>query len=497
MLTYTKIMNIFRTLHRSILVLFAVVVVSIVTLIHFSITKIVAEQSRSHQESLSPAVKLVIKQVIEPLHVAETLSKSQELREIMQFSATNDASFNEKKIFATLKRLEQEFDMGFFVALEKQRMQYNSDGSTINLVEGDVNWYFKFRDRPETSVGDIGKWEDTHFYIDIKIFDENNQFIGFFGVAKSLAQFIDVFEKHKATYGNDFIFVDPTGTVMLSSDPLLNASNSKFNNLKDTPWYQQTIKKMGIDSKLALTIDAPVEDINNELVNINEQDILVAQVNLDLFNWTMLLMSPLNEKQIEISSGFMFSAITVLAVIFILFLIIYNLLYYFRRDMQTDELVLPFCKMPSDEKIKYVIDSRAYEDDAYLVLIQLNDFYQRPITTKNLPVLTGVGTKISEFLLESVQKFNTASEFGKVNESQWLILLQTTNEDESKRFMENIRHGLATIQTECEKQQEVLKFSTCKVKLSEEDSFVTAILRLKPALDNLKTVGKLNNVVDF
>lgn len=37
---------------------------------------------------------------------------------------------------------------------------------------------------PEKSVGDIGKWEDTHFFIDIKIFDENNQFIGFFGVAK-------------------------------------------------------------------------------------------------------------------------------------------------------------------------------------------------------------------------------------------------------------------------------------------------------------------------
>lgn len=71
------------------------------------------------------------------------------------------------------------------------------------------------------------------------------------------------------------------------------------------------------------------------------------------------------------------------------------------------------------------------------------------------------------------------------------------NDDESKRCMENILHGLATIQTEYEKQQEVLKFSTCKVKLSEEDSFVSAILRLKAALDNLKTIGKLNNVVDF
>jgi hypothetical protein len=490
-------MNIFRKLHRSILVLFAIVVVAIVTLIHFSMTKIVAEQSRAHQISLSPAVKLVVRQVIEPLHIAETLSKSKELKKIMRFSAANDASFNEKQIFETLKRLEQEFEMGFFVALEKQRMQYNSDGSTIKLVEGEVNWYFKYRDMPEKSIGDIGKWEDTHFFIDIKIFDENNQFVGFFGVAKSLSQFIEVFENHKATYGHDFIFVDPKGTVMLSSDPALNASKSNFNNLKDLTWYQQTVNQMGIDPDTALATDASVQNINNELVNINGRDILIAQVNLDLFNWTMLLMSPLNEQQIHISNGFMFSAISVLVVIFLLFLIIYNLLYYFRKDLQNEGLVLPYCKMQSDEKIKYLVNSKAYEKDAYLVLIQLNDFYQRPITTENLGMLTGIGTRVSEFLLDSVHKFNTKSEFGKVNESQWLVLLQKSSSDESTNLMDNIRHGLATIQTECEQQQEVLKFSTCKVKLSEEDTFVSAILRLKPALDNLKTNDTLTQVVDF
>lgn len=491
-------MNIFRTLHRSILFLFAIVVVSIVTLIHFSMTKIVAEQSRAHQASLSPAVQLVVDQVIEPLHVAETLSKSTELAEIMQVSkSTAGSSIDEAKIFKTLKRLEQEFEMEFFVALEKQRMQYNSDGTTLKLTEGDVSWYFKYRDTPEKSVGDIGKWEDTHFYIDIKIFDENGQFLGFFGVAKSLSQFLKVFEDHKAMYGHDFIFVDPVGTIMLSSDPALNASQSNFNNLKDIPWYRQTLRNMGTDTQVTLSESGFVQDINNQLVTINEQDILVAQVNLDLFNWSMLLLAPLNEQQTEISSGFMFSAITVLVIIFLLFLVIYNLLYFFRKDMQNEGLVLPYCKMQSDEKIKYLIDSVGYENEAYLVLIQLNDFYQKPVTTTNLEVLTAVGTKISEFLLESVHKFNREGEFGKVNESQWLILLQRTNQQEAKMFMDNIRHGLATIRTECKEQQDVLKFSTCKVRVTEEDNFVSAILRLKPALDNLHSSDGLHNVVDF
>lgn len=73
-------MNIFRTLYRSILVLFAIVVVAIVTLIHVSMTKIVAERSRALQVSLSPAVKLVVRQVIDPLHITEALGKSKELK---------------------------------------------------------------------------------------------------------------------------------------------------------------------------------------------------------------------------------------------------------------------------------------------------------------------------------------------------------------------------------------------------------------------------------
>lgn len=57
-------MNIFRTLHRSILLLFVVVVVSIVTLVHFSVSKIVAEQSRAQQQSHSPAVELIVEQLM-------------------------------------------------------------------------------------------------------------------------------------------------------------------------------------------------------------------------------------------------------------------------------------------------------------------------------------------------------------------------------------------------------------------------------------------------
>ena len=133
-------MKTFRTLHRSILLLFAVVVIAIVTLVHFSVNKIVAEQSRAQQQSLSPAISLIVNQLLKPLHVSEALGHSRELVELM-----DKDQVNEEDIFTALSRLEEEFGLYFFIASEKARMQYNSDGSTIPLVKGEVSWYFKYK----------------------------------------------------------------------------------------------------------------------------------------------------------------------------------------------------------------------------------------------------------------------------------------------------------------------------------------------------------------
>ena len=97
-----KPVNAFRTLHRSILLLFAVVVIAIVTLVHFSISKIVAEQSRAQQQSLSPAISLIVSQILKPLHVSEALGKSRELVTLMEKNQLDEA-----EIFSALERMEQ------------------------------------------------------------------------------------------------------------------------------------------------------------------------------------------------------------------------------------------------------------------------------------------------------------------------------------------------------------------------------------------------------
>lgn len=419
-------MNTFRTLHRSILVLFAVVVLAIVTLVHFSVSKIVAEQSRAQQSSTSPAVSLIVNQLFKPLHISETLGKSRELIEIM-----NADRLDETKVYAVLRRLEQEFGMTFFIAHEETRMQYHSDGSKLALDEDKVNWYFKYKAIDDDEVADIGKWEDPHFYIDLKMFNDNGKFLGFFGVGKSLNSFINVFKQYKKRYGYDFLFVDPNGNIMLSSDPTLLASSSDFKHLSTLSWFT----------------DLPQEvqgnrDLNNRLVNIDEKDFLIAEVVLPQFDWTVYLLSPLDKRQTEISNGFIFSVVSLLIIVFALFLLINNLLYFFRKDMKSDLIIRNNARLPDKKQMTDIYHQQIKQHGSLsLVLVDVDHFSDiNDIHGRNAG--DEVLEKVSDYLRRHISEGHV---LGRWSSEVFIILMPNTGPNEAQNCANNLRHGIATL----------------------------------------------------
>ncbi|MCU7553451.1 sensor domain-containing diguanylate cyclase [Alteromonas sp. ASW11-19] len=418
-------MNAFRTLHRSILLLFAVVVIAIVTLVHFSISKIVAEQSRAQQQSLSPAISLIVEQLLKPLHISEALGKSRQLVSLLEAP-----TLNEDEVYETLARLEDEFGMTFFLASEDARMQYNSDGTSLALKEGEVSWYFKYKDVDAPAVADIGKWEDTHFYIDIKLFNDNGRFLGFFGIGKSLKSFISVFETYKQQYGYDFLFVDKAGDIMLSSDPDLVASYSEFTNLTELPWY----------ASLPLDVQN-LQALNNKLVSIDQEEYLIAEVKLNQFDWTVYLLSPLDERQAEISQAFIFSVVTLLIVVFSLFLLIYNLLYYFRQDMQPELIVRNANRLPDRNNLAPMYqDIITHHESVSVILVDIdnfgviNDTYGRNVGDEVLD-------KVATFLTSSTRENDIV---GRWSSEEFIVFLPGTGPHEATEIAQNLRHGLAT-----------------------------------------------------
>ncbi|MFT6896037.1 MAG: diguanylate cyclase (GGDEF)-like protein [Paraglaciecola sp.] len=418
-------MNIFRTLHRSILLLFAVVAISIVILVHFSVSKIVAEQSRAQQQSLSPAFELIVEQLMKPLHISETLVQAKELKDLMAAPVPDEIA-----IFNTLGRLQAEFDMNFFIASEQSRRQYNSDGSTTELIDGEVSWYFKYKDQPTNVVADIGKWEDTHFYIDLKVFDENKRFLGFFGVGKSLSSFLQLFSQYKETYGYDFIFVDQDTNITLSSDSTLLAENSTFKQLADLPWYKK------------LSSDEQQGSLNNLLIKIDGSDVLIAELNIQPFNWTLYLLTPLDPRQTEISRGFIISIVTLLAVIFGLFLLIYNLLYYFKQDMQKTRHIDVLTELANRSSITLKFDEMMYQKiSVSMVLINLDNF-QTVNETHGRKAGDVVLRQIASMLQLELRENDI---LGRWAGEEFILLLPNTGPHEAMEIAQKLRDRLAAM----------------------------------------------------
>ncbi|MFQ3235449.1 MAG: diguanylate cyclase (GGDEF)-like protein [Paraglaciecola sp.] len=416
-------MNIFRTLHRSILLLFAVVAISIIILVHFSISKIVAEQSRSHQLSLSPPFELIIEQLMKPLHISETLAQSKEIKNFMGAPMPDEIA-----IFDTLKRLQAEFDMNFFIARDLNRRQYNSDGSTNELIDGEVSWYFKYKNLPENVVADLGKWEDIHLYIHLKVFDKKERFLGFFGVGKSLPSFVQLFSQHKETYGYDLIVVDQDSRIMLASDPTLLVENSNFKQLTDLPWYKH------------LPTDQQLGSLNNFLIKIDGYEVLVAELNIQPFNWTLYVLTPLDSGQTKISWGFIISIVTLFAIIFGLFLLIYYLLYYFKQDMQKNRQMDVLTELANRSSIIQKFDEMMYQKlSVSLVLINLDNF-----KTVNETHGRKAGDVVLRQIASMLQlELRENDILGRWKGEEFILLLPDTGPHEAMQIAHKLRDRLA------------------------------------------------------
>jgi diguanylate cyclase (GGDEF)-like protein len=416
--------NIFRTLHRSILMLFVIVVISIVTLVHFSISKIVAEQSRAQQQSHSPALQLIVEELMKPLHISQTLVKARELHNIM-----GAPSIDEGQVFATLARMHNEFDLNFFIASETSRIQYNSDGTKIVLDESTVDWYFRYKAQPVDAMADIGQWQNPQFYIDLKVYDDEMQFLGVFGVGKSLQGFTEIFNQYKTAYGYDFIFVDQNNDITLTSDPELLVQGATFKNLNDLPWYG------------ALSENEQAS-LNNLLLPIDGVESLIAELNIQAFDWTLYLLTPLQSRQIDISRGFIISIVTLLAVIFGLFLLIYNLLYYFKRDIQKIKQIDILTELPNRSNITLKFEELMYQKQSVsLVLVDLDNF---------TPINETHGRKAGDIVLRQVTKMLMAEIrdkdiLGRWSGAEFIILMPDTGPHEAAEICQKLCNKLAAM----------------------------------------------------
>jgi diguanylate cyclase (GGDEF)-like protein len=260
-----------------------------------TISDLAGKQSQQHQQSISPVFTLIEKQLIEPLQIATTLADVGVYDEYFLSDSPDKES-----LMAQLQAYEERFDLLFYLAHEKSRKQFNSDGSDFDLIEGEVYWYFELKEQTDSRVQAVlGKREDVHLYIDVRKYDIDDKFLGFVGVGKSLADFLSSFEAFRASYGHEFLFVNNNDEIVLSSLPELSPEEAELGSdnivvktTDDVVWYQDFVEQ------------TKQEAWPSALVTGEKGDLLVSKLDLQSLNWSLYILTPLDVRQQQVNQSF-------------------------------------------------------------------------------------------------------------------------------------------------------------------------------------------------
>jgi diguanylate cyclase (GGDEF)-like protein len=306
-----------RSFKKLVFGLFLLVSITVGYAAYLAVSNIVGEQHRLQNESISPVFSLVDREILKPLYISETLAYSEMFNHLIE-----PAEPDHDVIYDHLEILEKKFNLEFFIASEKHRRQYFSERTSIELIEGEIDWYFKIKAMDSDLLADVGRSEDPQLFFDVKIYNKQNEYIGIVGVAKSLQVFLKEFSDYKSKYGYDFLFLNDNNTVVLSSYSQQLANGADLKNIEEFIWYQKIDQSSLIDGSL-----------NSVLVNLAGDDFLISELYINELKWRLLLLIPLKTKQMQLNKTFFFNISMVTIFGLSLFLVIYWITNKYRKGI--------------------------------------------------------------------------------------------------------------------------------------------------------------------
>lgn len=328
-----------------------------------AIDNIVAEQSRLQQEAVSPVYELVREELLRPLYIAETFASS------VDFTASMDSSdFDEALLLRRLQDMEQDLGLTFFVASERTRKQYFSDGTTLNLVEGEVSWYFEAQAHDKDFMADLGQVGDVHLYFDVRMYSRDQEFLGYVGVGRPLRQFVDTFDQYKARYGYEFLFVNDRNEILLSSLPELVVTDAHIPKLESLEWFDHG--------------HSPESSHDSEIIQVSEEDFLISEFGIEELGWRLLLLIPLEARQAQTTRSFVISAVTAVVSVLLLALTIFYLMLWYKQHLEKKTEVDVLTGLPNRTFIQRCYDQLRRDGGTLCIIIidldhfkKINDTY--------------------------------------------------------------------------------------------------------------------------
>lgn len=391
-----------------------------------AINNIVAEQSQVQQQAVTPVYELVRDELLRPFYISETFAST------IDFTATLDSpDFDAAILLRRLQKMEKDLDLKFFIASERTRKQYFSDGTTLDLVEGEVSWYFEAQEVDNDFMADLGQVGDVHLFFDVRVYGNDGEFLGYVGVGKHIQHFVDTFDRYKVRYGYDFLFVNDRDEIILSSIPELVVTDAYVPTLESVEWFSHS--------------DAIQASHDSEIIQVKDEDFLVSEFGIDELGWRLLLLIPLEARQAQTTRSFIVSVFTAIVSVLLLALIIFYLMLLYRRGLEKKVEIDVLTNLPNRVLIQRYYEQLQRGGRAICAIIidldrfkRINDTYGHDAGDR---VLKAAASVFSEVLRDD-------DIVGRWGGEEFVMLLPATSLDTGAAIAEKARERLEKLAIE-------------------------------------------------
>ena len=410
--------------------LFVMMIIVIIATSYFTFKEFFNASNQKQQEAVMPLFSLINSEIIRPLTVSQYMASDPFLINYIEKD-----KIDQKVIFDYIVSVSKQFNTVSFIAIERHQLFINSNNKITNLSGKEAEWYQRLKAIDKTEFTDLGDAENPHLFFDIKMFNKQQNFIGFIGLAIDLDHFATKLAKFKKDYGFELYFVDSNNEVTLSSEQIMQTVSHHrkdvVTNISELPWYQQYQREY--QSK---------KDNSQPLLDYSSNELIISQMLLKELNWRVFIIAPPVTEQSVYWQLFIQNLIIFLLVSLALYYLFTLCINNFRSDLVKDSETDYLTQLPNRSFIHWKYSQLKEEYDHVSVVIAdidnfkiLNDKYGHLFGDDVLKV-------IAKKLSENLRNNDLAGRWGG---EEFILILPDTNAQQAQEIIDRIRKNIATI----------------------------------------------------
>lgn len=419
-------MKILHSFKRHFTLLLVAVLVSIVVSSFMVISKLLEQHYSSRQAALSPFFSLIADTISKPLYVSQMMAKDTLFIKLLE-----SYPIDEVAVFEYLQNIETYFNVQSFVALDKNKIMY-SGGQKYYAGTPAFDWFFELENNNLEMYGAIGNEETPHFYVDMRMKNPHQKFIGYAGVGINLNSFAQEFSHFHTQYQASFYFVNEADEIVLSSqqDIVKKVYSDEVHLVSSYDWYQ-SFDPNNIHQN---------ENIVTQQIEIDSHEFLVSRIHIPELNWYLYILTTPNITNSKLLWEFLSQTAILLAILFSLAgLMLFSLRYYNLAVLgvaYSDNLT----GLPNRTHFESVYDKLPESSSLSLVLLDI-DHFKRVNDTYGHNGGDAVLKSLAENLTHMFRSRDIVARWGG---EEFAVLLPSLNEQQAMEIAERCRQFVAS-----------------------------------------------------